>query len=109
MVELPDDLVRKVRQHSVVGGKTFENVLVEALELLIRAEKPPIEMPQWEALYGNFSADDMAEVQDIVSSMVEKVSTVIAEKVSTSMVEKVTTRLWTSARSSCRGARSAGL
>ncbi|MDR3692032.1 MAG: hypothetical protein P4L46_21815 [Fimbriimonas sp.] len=68
-VELPDDLLRDTRKYASERGKTFREVLTQALDLLIYdSDRNPIR-PGWESLFGAFAGDmDNQRIQEFIDS-----------------------------------------
>ena len=68
-VELPDELLRNTRQYAADRGKSFKDVLVQALGMLIYNGEPQISRPGWEALFGTFRDDkEMVKVREIIDT-----------------------------------------
>jgi len=66
-VELPDDLLQSTREYANEKGKTFKEVLIEALDQLVRPDIQPDNRPGWEKLFGAFSAEDLCEVNKAIN------------------------------------------
>ena len=66
-VELPDKLLEDTRRYASERGKTFKDVLIEALGLLVSDEEHHVSRPGWEQLFGTFAKDvENAKIQEVI-------------------------------------------
>jgi len=56
-VELPQELLDATRRYAIDHDKTFEEVLTEALRLLVGKDLSNTNRPGWEPLSGEFKDD----------------------------------------------------
>ena len=74
-VELPDALLAQTRAYAQQRGKTFRDVLIEALDLLVLNGKPEPAKPGWEALFGAFAheKEETERIQRLIDEEFSKI------------------------------------
>jgi hypothetical protein len=66
-VELPDKILSDTREYAVRHGKTFKDVLTDALKLLVYDQQGNAFKSGWESLFGAFAGDpDNTKIQAAV-------------------------------------------
>ncbi len=69
-VELPDQLLACTKAYAKERGKSFREVLIEALNLLVLNGKSEPSKPGWEALFGAFAHEK--EETDRIQAMIDE-------------------------------------
>jgi hypothetical protein len=74
-VELPQDLFTQTREYARARGKTFREVLVEALTQLVLNSKGQVSKPGWEELFGAFEheREETRRIQELIDEEFSKV------------------------------------
>jgi len=73
-VELPDGLLRDTRKFAADRGKTFKEVLIEGLNLLVYDGNFEVVKPGWEALFGAFAGDpEIGRIQQFIDEEYSRV------------------------------------
>ena len=75
-VELPDQLLKKVKSYASRRKRTFKDVLIEALKRII-AETDQIEIePEWKNCFGRFqgSRTETAAIQNIINKELDQIN-----------------------------------
>ena len=59
-LELPTDLLRRVKAHAAAEGRSMKSVITEALESMLRPRKP--QTSGWRAVFGRAKPGSTADV-----------------------------------------------
>jgi hypothetical protein len=66
-VELPDMVMESARRYGIETGKTFKEVLIQAIELLVPPGQDSVKSPGWEKLFGQLKNEEsLDEIRSVI-------------------------------------------